>query len=683
MVSKSNGIKANMAIESEEAVAVKKMTIRDVPLAGKRVLLRAEFNVPVKDGKILNDNRIQAELPTIRYILEQGAGLVIMTHLGRPKGEPNPEFSVAPVAEYLGELLGQPVQFIPHGSNRSLQEAAQKVQPGQVALLENVRFWAGEEKNDPDFSRLLASLGDIYVNDAFGTAHRAHCSTVGVGYYLPAIAGFLMEKEIRVLSAVVDAPKHPLVVVMGGAKVSDKIGVIENLAAKADYMLFGGAMANTLLAAQGKDMGASKIEEDKLDVAREMMEKVAQGKCQLIYPLDVVVADAFAEDAQHKVVLADEIPSGWMALDIGAKTVAQWSEIFETAGTIIWNGPLGVYEMPAFATGSNGVAQAMAKSKALTVVGGGDAVAAAKAAGVAEKMRHLSTGGGATLELLEGKKLPGIQILSEQRAGQGSLARKPILAANWKMYKTNKEAKVFATEFKQFLDTNPRAAQAAMDMDVLVCPPFTALEALCEAFKDSSVRVGAQNMHYQAQGAFTGEISARMLRDLGCTYVILGHSERRQTFGETNDLINHKVLAALEQGLIPIICVGETLAQRQGGLTSEICSSQLEAALAGINGEAVADVVLAYEPIWAIGTGVSAKANHAQKTIHFLRQWVAAHYDMSTAAAVRIQYGGSVKPENIREYLDQPDIDGALIGGAGLEVNSFGGIILNALSNEA
>lgn len=657
---------------------MKKMTIRDVALAGKRVLLRAEFNVPVKDGVILNDNRIKAELPTIKYLLAQGAGIVIITHLGRPKGKPNPEYSVEPVAVYLAELLGQPVTFIPYGGNRSIQEAAQKVMPGQVALMENVRFWEGEEKNDPDFSRLLASLGDIFVNDAFGTAHRAHCSTVGVGYYLPALAGFLMEKEITALGAVVDAPKRPLVVVMGGAKVSDKMGVIENLSAKADYMLFGGAMANTLLAAQGKDMGASKVEEDKLDVAKDMMEQVARGQCQLLYPIDVVVADAFAETAQTKVVSVDQVPKGWMALDIGPATVAKWSEIFSQAGTIVWNGPLGVYEMPPFAKGSNGVATAMANSGALTVVGGGDAVAAAVQAGVADKMSHLSTGGGASLELLEGKKLPGIQILSVSAQEHGVAARRPVYAANWKMFKTNQEAIAYGRQFLSMIKDGGSMQEAMQKSDVLICPPFTALSTLLECFKGSGVKIGAQNMHAQPQGAFTGEISPRMLRDMGVSHVIIGHSERRQLFGETDENVHQKVLAALEHGLTPIICIGETLEQRQAGKTGEVCCGQMEAALKGLTGDVVADLILAYEPVWAIGTGVSAKAGDAQKTIYYLRRWIADHYDEATAAAVRIQYGGSVKPDNIQEYMRQPDIDGALIGGAGLEVESFSRIIRQA-----
>ena len=391
-----------------------KKTILDWDMKGKRVLLRSEFNVPLKDGKVGDDTRIQAELPTIRYILEQGAALIILTHLGRPDGKPVEEMSVKPVAAHLSALLGREVINIPYGTEASIKAAADQVAPGQVALLENMRFWAQEEKNDPEFSRFLASLGDVYVNDAFGAAHRAHCSTEGVGHFLPASAGFLMEKEIAFLQGAVDDPKRPFVVVMGGSKVSDKITLIENLAGKADYILFGGAMANTLLAAKGYGMGSSKVETDKLDISQEMMERVAKGSCRIVYPEDLVVADQFSADASKQTVAYDKVPAGWMALDIGPATVKAWSEIFANAGTIIWNGPLGVYEMPAFALGSAGVAKAMAESSAVTIVGGGDAVAAVTQAGYGEKMTHLSTGGGASLELLEGKKLPGIEILQNK-----------------------------------------------------------------------------------------------------------------------------------------------------------------------------------------------------------------------------------------------------------------------------
>jgi len=386
------------------------MAITDIDLKGKKVVLRAEFNVPLKDGKIINDNRIVAELPNIKYILEQGASLVILTHLGRPKGSPYPEMTVEPVAVRLGELLDKKVTFIPYGEQKDIKAAADKLVSGDIALVENIRFWKEEEKNDEEFSKFLASLGNVYINDAFGCAHRAHASTEGIGHFIDGHAGMLMDKEVNALSSAINNPKRPLVVVMGGSKVSDKIKLIENLSDKADYMLFGGAMANTLLAAKGIDMKSSKVETEELSMVADLM-KAVETKCKVMYPEDFVIADAFSEEANTKVVDADSVEDGYMALDIGPKTVEAWSEVFANAGTVIWNGPLGVYEMKPFANGSNGVAKAMAESDAVTVVGGGDAVAAVKASGYGSKMSHLSTGGGASLELLEGKILPGIAIL--------------------------------------------------------------------------------------------------------------------------------------------------------------------------------------------------------------------------------------------------------------------------------
>lgn len=650
---------------------MKKKSMLDIEVKGKRVLLRTEFNVPIQDGVIMDDSRIKASLPTIKNLLERGAAVILLTHLGRPKGSPDPLYTAAPIAAHLSTLLDQPVTFIPYDSEEAIAQKAAQVKPGQLALLENLRYWSGEESNDRAFAGFLASLGQVYINDAFGAAHRAHASTAGIARFLPAYAGLLVNKELEALGGVVHSPKRPLMVVMGGSKVSDKIGVIENLAGHADYIFFGGAMANTLLAAQGKNLGASKIEGDKLDMALAMMDRVAQTPCKLVYPVDLVVAEAFAPDAAHKVVEADQVPEGWMALDIGPATVALWQSLLAKAGTIVWNGPLGVYEMSAFAKGSNGVAQAMAQTKAVTVVGGGDAVAAVKAAGFAAKMSHLSTGGGASLEFLEGKSLPGIEVLIPAQ-------RQPILAANWKMHKTQEEAAQFIQEFKAFLEGHPEIGDRAQ---MLICPPFTAIESLAREIKTSRLPVqwGAQNMHPKTHGAYTGEVSPVMLKTLGCSHVILGHSERRQIFGEGDAFINEKVLAALEHDLIPILCVGETLEERQEGRTQEVCWGQLKGGLEKVPAAAVCRMVLAYEPIWAIGTGVSAQTLDAQETIQSLRQWIAEHYDEETAAAVRIQYGGSVKGENVTEYMAQPDIDGALIGGAGLDPKGYGAIVTGAL----
>lgn len=389
-----------------------KKTIRDVDLHGKRVLMRVDYNVPVKDGVIGDDKRIRATLPTIKYILEQGASLVLMSHLGRPAGTGyEAEFSLKPVAERLEELLGQPVIFAPDCIGPEVEALAAQLKPGEVMLLENVRFYKTETKNDMKIAESLAKLGDIFVNDAFGTAHRAQSSTEGVAHFLPAVAGFLMEKEIDFLSRATENPERPYVVILGGAKISDKIGVIRNMLQKADKVLIGGGMANTFFKAMGLETGDSLVEPEVLDVAKELL---AEGENKLALPIDVVVADAFDNAAHRKTVPVDEVEPGWRILDIGPATIARYGEILKNAKTIVWNGPMGVFEMPNFAQGTFAIAQILAEVPAITVIGGGDSASAVKKAGVADKMSHVSTGGGASLEFLEGKVLPGVAILQDK-----------------------------------------------------------------------------------------------------------------------------------------------------------------------------------------------------------------------------------------------------------------------------
>jgi phosphoglycerate kinase len=388
-----------------------KKTIRDVDVAGKRVLMRVDFNVPLQEGQISDDTRIRAALPTIQYLLDHGASLVLMSHLGRPKGEVKPELSLKPVAERLGELLGTEVQMAPDCIGPEVEKMAAALQSGDVLLLENTRFHPGERKNDPQMSAQLARLGDLFVNDAFGAAHRAHASTEGVTHHLPAVAGLLMEKEIEFLGTTIEHPAHPYVAIIGGAKISDKIGVIRNLLTQADWLLIGGGMANTFFAAQGYEMGDSLVEEDSLDVARELMEL---GKGKLVLPVDGVVADAFSADAQAQVVQVDQIEPGWRMLDIGPRSVELFRTQIAAAKTVVWNGPMGVFEMAPFAKGTTAVAEMLAASGATTIIGGGDLVAAIQQAGLADKMSHISTGGGASLEMLEGKVLPGLAALDDK-----------------------------------------------------------------------------------------------------------------------------------------------------------------------------------------------------------------------------------------------------------------------------
>ncbi len=393
---------------------MKKKTVKDFAVEGKRVLVRVDFNVPMDENKnITDDTRIRAAIPTIRYLMEQDAKVILASHLGRPKGQANPKYSLAPVAVRLSSLLGAPVEMAGDCVGEEVKQSVVKLEPGQVLLLENVRFYAEEEKNDPGFAAKLAELADIYINDAFGTAHRAHASTEGIARLLPAGAGFLMQKEIEIMGRALANPERPFTAILGGAKVSDKIGVIENLLNKVDCLIIGGGMANTFLKAQGYDVGKSLVEDDKLDLARKLVQD-AGCNVKFLLPSDVVAADKFEADAQRKVVGVEEIPAGWLALDIGPATAKLFADEISFARTIVWNGPMGVFEMEPFAAGTEAVAQALAGSKAVTIVGGGDSVAAVEKLGVAEKITHISTGGGASLEFLEGKVLPGVAALQDK-----------------------------------------------------------------------------------------------------------------------------------------------------------------------------------------------------------------------------------------------------------------------------
>lgn len=392
-----------------------KKIIRDVDVQGKRVLMRADFNVPVNDqGVITDDKRIAAALPTIKYLVDNQAKVILMSHFGRPKGKPVESMRLNPVAERLSELLEQPVVKVDDCIGQEVEQAVANLQNGQVMLLENVRFYAEEEANDPDFAKQLAALGDLYVNDAFGTAHRAHASTAGVADYLPAVSGFLMEKELKFLGGAVNEPKRPFVAILGGAKVQDKIAVIEALLDKVDTLIIGGGMAYTFLKAQGHEIGKSLLDADRIEFCKQIMEDAKTKGVQILLPVDIVVATEFAADADNRIVAADQIPADWEGLDIGPETIKLFSEAIAKSETVIWNGPMGVFEFPAFAKGTNLVAQALADSQGITIIGGGDSAAAVEQAGLADKMTHVSTGGGASLEFLEGKELPGVAALNDK-----------------------------------------------------------------------------------------------------------------------------------------------------------------------------------------------------------------------------------------------------------------------------
>ncbi|NLN40510.1 MAG: phosphoglycerate kinase [Clostridiales bacterium] len=396
-------------------ILVNKKTIEDINLKNKKVLVRVDFNVPLDaDRNITDDTRIRAALPTIKYLLDQQAKVVLMSHLGRPKGQFKPEFSLKPVAQRLSELLGQEVTMAEDVIGESAKKAVAEMKDGDVVLLENVRFHKEETDNDPEFAKALASFGEVYVNDAFGTAHRAHASTEGVAHYLPAVAGYLIKKELNVMGKALSNPERPFVAILGGAKVSDKIGVIENLIDKVDTLIIGGGMAYTFFKARGYEIGDSLLEADKVELAKSLEEKAKAKGVKFLLPVDNVVAKEFKADAEHKVVPSDEIPAGWQGLDIGPETRELYGKEIKNAKTVVWNGPMGVFEMPAFAEGTKAIAQYMSECQGTTIIGGGDSAAAVEQMGFADKMTHISTGGGASLEFLEGKVLPGVAALNDK-----------------------------------------------------------------------------------------------------------------------------------------------------------------------------------------------------------------------------------------------------------------------------
>lgn len=636
-----------------------KKTVRDLDVAGKKVLVRVDFNVPLNDkGEITDDTRITASLPTIQYLLEQKAAVILMAHLGRPKGQVKPELSLAPVAKHLGKLLGKKILFAPDCVGEVAQAAASKLKPGHILLLENLRFHKEEEKNDMDFAEKLASLADMYVNDGFGVSHRAHASVEGVTHFLPAAAGFLLEKEIQYVGQAVTNPLHPFVAIIGGAKVSDKIGVISNLLDKVDTLLIGGGMANTFLAAQGYKMGKSLVEEDKLDLAKELLAKAKKNKVNMLLPTDLVMAAAFAPDAEHVTEKVKNLNQAYMALDIGAETSKAYAEALADAKMIVWNGPMGVFEMDAFCKGTEAVAKAVAKSRATSIVGGGDSVAAIEKLGLAKRITHISTGGGASLEYLEGKVLPGVAALDD--------LRRKMIAGNWKMHKTVSEAVDLAEEI--VMETNGTLNE------VVIFPPFTALETVADAIDGKHVGYGAQDLHWEDKGAFTGAVSGAMIADICAEYVLVGHSERRTIFGENEKIVASKIIAAYRNGLKPLLCVGENLAEREAGKTARKINMQLKSALRVITAEDAENLVVAYEPIWAIGSGKAATPEDALEVCTLIREKIGKIFTPDIARKVRILYGGSVNEKNAASF-NLSGIDGVLVGGASLKADTFAAIV--------
>lgn len=636
-----------------------KKILTDLDVAGKRVLVRVDFNVPQDgEGGITDDNRMRAALPTIQYLIRHRAGVILMSHLGRPKGKVNPKYSLAPVARHLEELLGQPVAFAADCVGPEAEAAAAKLEAGQVLLLENLRFHAEEEKNDLDFAEKLASLADLYVNDGFGVSHRAHASVEGVTHFLPSAAGFLLEKEIRFLGGAVSHPKRPFAAIIGGAKVSDKIGVLTNLLTKVDKLLIGGGMANTFLAARGVPMGKSLVETDKLEEARRILAEAEVRKIELLLPTDLVMAAEFKADAPHEVESLDHLNQAYMALDIGPATCETYAKALADCRTIVWNGPMGVFEMDAFCKGTEKVAEAVAASSAVSIVGGGDSVAAIKKSGLEGKISHISTGGGASLEYLEGKILPGVAALDN--------VRRFLIAGNWKMHKTVEEALDLAQAVVE--ETN-----GTMN-EVVLFPSFTALEPVADAIDGRAVGYGAQDLCWEDAGAFTGAVSGAQIADIGCEYVLVGHSERRTIFGESDEIIARKMAAAYRNNLKPLLCVGETQKERDGGQTEAKITGQLRRALAGVTKAQAALLTVAYEPLWAIGTGKTATAADAQAVCKLIRDELEDLFGEDVTRHIRVLYGGSVNEKNAASFRTD-GIDGVLVGGASLRAGTFAQIV--------
>lgn len=635
-----------------------KMSVEDIDVKGKRVIARVDFNVPLDSaGNITDDKRIVAAVPTIKYLIRNGAKTILVSHLGRPKNGFEPKFSMKPAAVRLSELLGQEVVLAADVIGDDAKAKAAALKDGQVMMLENVRFHKEEEKNVPEFTKELASMAEIYVNDAFGTAHRAHSSTAGLADFLPAVSGFLIKKEIDIMGKALSNPERPFIAILGGAKVSDKITVIENLLNKVDCLIVGGGMAYTFLKAKGYKIGNSICEEDKLDLARELMEKAEKKGVNLLLPIGNVIGKEFSADTEDKYVPSDNIPDGWMGMDIGTITIEKFSHEIKKAKTIVWNGPMGVFEFPKFANGTKKIAEAVAESGAVSIVGGGDSAAAIEQLGFADKITHISTGGGASLEFLEGKVLPGIACLLDKHS------RVVMAAGNWKMNKTPKEGAQFVASLKEAVKDSKT--------EVVVGVPFVAIPAVVEAGKGTNIKVAAQNVHWEDNGAYTGEVSCAMLKECGVEYVIIGHSERREYFAETDELINKKAHAIFNSGMTPIICCGESLTQREQGVTREHIRYQMKIALLGLSKDQIKKLVIAYEPIWAIGTGKTATTAQAEEACFVIRDLVRELYDEEAAANVRVLYGGSVKASNAAELFGMANIDGGLIGGASLKLDEY------------
>ncbi len=635
-------------------------SIRETRTGGRTVFLRADLNVPLENGRVMDDGRLIASLPTLIHVLDQGSPVVLCSHLGRPKGKPDPKYGLAPVAVRLSELLDDyEVLFIDRVSGPRVKAMARGLTPGQVLLIENLRFHPGEEANDPALSRELADLGQIYVNDAFGTCHREHASTAGV----PAVmgggyAGLLVEKELEAFGRMVAHPRKPFTVLMGGAKVSDKVAVIRHVLPRLDNLLVGGAMAFTFVRAKGASTGRSLVEEDRVETALEIMKAAEEAGVNLVLPVDYVCARS--QEEKPVTVPWDAIPDDMAGYDIGPESAALFGDVIAESGTVVWNGPMGLFEVPPFDASTRKVALALAEATSggvVTIVGGGDSLRAVTEAGVLDRVTHASTGGGASLELLQGKELPALRHIAVEGV-------RPLMGANWKMNGTRDEA-------LDFLEAMRTGNSVHFGAETVFFPPFTLLGGLEETSDEAGVLLGGQDVFWESKGAFTGEVSPEMLRDAGCRWFLAGHSERRRTLGESSETVARKLQAGISAGLKGLLCVGETLEEREAGRTEEVVRGQIETALRGLKDADPGSLAVAYEPVWAIGTGRNAVSDQIREVHGLIRKLLADIFGAEFARDTRVIYGGSVTPENAGDLLSTPDVDGALVGGASLGSESF------------
>lgn len=650
-------------------------------LSGKTVLLRTDYNVPIKDGVVHDDFRIRASLPTIQYLLDKQCRIIIVSHLGRPDGKVAEEYSLRPAAKRLTDLLRTKISF-------AKTIASAKGQTDQIVMLENLRFDPREEANDPGLAKELAELADVYVDDAFAAIHRAHASISGVAALLPSAAGLLVQQEVEALSSVLNKPEEPFLAVIGGAKVSDKIDLIEQLIGKANALFVGGAMANTFLASQGIAIGKSRFEADELTEAKRLLAKARRNNVRVILPSDVVVTKEVVAGSPSGVMNLSDIAADDIIVDIGPKSIKVALDVVKSGGTVLWNGPLGVEEIPEFAKGTLKLARGIIASKAYSVIGGGDTADVLDKAGLHKKFSFVSTGGGAALELLAGKDLPGIMALSGDQvksepvepgpktvlsAGVQNQKSTQLIVANWKANTTLKQAIKLAESVNNSAKKHPQT-------QVVICPPSIYTTLLRHGLGSLYLDFGVQDISRFEVGTHTGELPASIAAQVA-NFAIIGHSDRRAQH-ETDKQVGAKVVRALQAGMQPIICVGDRLVDKQHKHSQRHVQDQLEVALAGVTAEELDQVIIAYEPVWAIssgdGHGHTATPRDVEKMTAHIKLIIQSRYG-SASDKVRMLYGGSINADNAAAYLGLKGISGLLVGGASLDTQQFEKIVARSV----